>query len=199
MASYAAHMPPSQQRRRADAQRNISTIVDTAAELFGRGGNPSMSEIAKAAGIGRVTLYAHFSSREELLDAVVARAITDTTAALSADDLDTQAPDKAMETLLRTSWRALNHNRRLRLAAMDELGPERLREHHDQAMERVDALISRGQHDGMFRTDLSRSWLVSVFYAVLHAAADDVDAGKLTADEAPATLATTLLSLLTAH
>ena len=61
--------------RRADAQRNIAAILTAAAECLGRDPSASTSEIAKAAGVGRVTLYGHFPSRAELVDAVFVQAI----------------------------------------------------------------------------------------------------------------------------
>jgi hypothetical protein len=57
-------------------------------------------------------------------------------------------------------------------------------------------LIARGQADGTFRTDLSPQWLLATFYAVLHAAADEVDAGRLTSQAAAGTLVATLRSVL---
>lgn len=184
-------------RRRADAERNIATIVDVAGDLFGRGQSPSMAEIASAAGVRRATLYGHFPSREELIDAVITHAITHTDEVLTALALDRDPADAALERLVRTSWPILDRFRRLRTAALAELGPERLRRHHDRTLHHVDQLIRRGQDDGLFRTDLPLGWLVTTFYAVLHAAADEADAGRISPSAAPDLLATTVLSLVT--
>ncbi len=187
---------PTQQRRRADAERNIAAILDTARDLFARGASPSMSEIARAAGVGRVTLYAHFTSREVLLEAVVERAITETNQTLHALELDAEAADTALTRIIQAAWPILDRHRRLRTAAIAVLGPERLRRHHDQAFHHVERVITRGQHDGVFRTDLPYDWLVTTLYAILHAAADEVDAGRLTAAAAPDLIAATVLPLL---
>jgi AcrR family transcriptional regulator len=183
-------------RRRADAERNIAAILTAAADLFGRGHSPAMAEVAAAAGVRRATLYAHFPSREELLDAVVAHAMNHTDEVLTALALDDDPAVVAVERLVRGSWSILDHYRRLRAAALAELGPERLRRHHDRTLHHVERLIRRGQDDGLFRTDLPVDWLVTTFYAVVHAAADETDAGHLTQDEAPDLLVTTVLSLL---
>jgi TetR/AcrR family transcriptional repressor of mexCD-oprJ operon len=183
-------------RRRADAERNIAAILAAAGEAFGRGQASSMGEIARAAGVRRATLYGHFPSREELLDAVIERAITSTDEALTALALDRDPADVAVERLVRTSWPILDRHRRVRTIALTELGPERLRRHHDRTLHHVDRLIRRGQDDGLFRTDLPLGWLVATFYAVLHTAADEADAGRLAPADAPGLLARTVLSLL---
>ena len=183
-------------RRRADAERNIAAILVAAGELFAGGENPAMGEIATAAGVRRATLYAHFPSREELLDAVVERAVAEADEALTALGLDRDAADTALERLVRTSWPVLDRHRRLHTAALAGLGPERLRRHHDRAFRHVEHLISRGRDDGRFRSDLPKDWLVTTFYAVLHAAADEVNAGRLSPAEVPGLLTTTMRSLL---
>src|SRR5580658_1602944 len=56
---------------RSDAQRNRERILDVAKEAFARSGaNASLDDIAKEAGVGPGTLYRHFPTREELLEAV---------------------------------------------------------------------------------------------------------------------------------
>lgn len=191
-------MTVDQPRRRADAERNIETILAATRGLLARGSVPSMSEVASTAGVGRVTLYAHFPSREVLLEAVVQRAITETDEALSALNLAEGPVEEALARLVQEAWPILDRHRQVRLAALSELGPEALREQHDTAFRHVDELIARGQAAGTFRTDLSRDWLVATFYAVVHAAADEADAGRLAPGGAPAVLTKTLLSVLTA-
>src|SRR5215207_9165265 len=128
---------------RADARRNISAILDAALASLGRNPDVNMAEIARNADVGRVTLYAHFPSKADLVDAVVAHAIARADEALDAIDLDADPP--------------------LVAAA-------RMRSHHDKAMDRVRHLITRGQKGGHVRTDLPRDWLVATYYALLHAA-----------------------------
>ena len=56
--------------RRADARRNIAAILDAALLCLARDPDASIADIAQAAGVGRVTLYGHFKSRADLIDAV---------------------------------------------------------------------------------------------------------------------------------
>jgi AcrR family transcriptional regulator len=56
---------------RADAQRNRERILEVAKQAFTRSGaDTSLDDIAKQAGVGPGTLYRHFPTREELLQAV---------------------------------------------------------------------------------------------------------------------------------
>ena len=56
---------------RSDAQRNRERILEVAKQAFARSGaNASLDDIAKEAGVGPGTLYRHFPTREELLEAV---------------------------------------------------------------------------------------------------------------------------------
>jgi AcrR family transcriptional regulator len=67
----AKHSQPAGRKPRADAQRNRDRILDVAKEAFTRSGaNTSLDDIAKEAGVGPGTLYRHFPTREELLEAV---------------------------------------------------------------------------------------------------------------------------------
>ena len=57
---------------RADAQRNYDRIVETARMAFReRGYDTSLDQIAKEAGVGPGTLYRHFPTRDDLIDAVM--------------------------------------------------------------------------------------------------------------------------------
>jgi AcrR family transcriptional regulator len=58
-------------RLRADAARNRAKLIDVAREVFStQGGDASLEQIAKTAGVGIGTLYRHFPNRLDLLEAV---------------------------------------------------------------------------------------------------------------------------------
>jgi AcrR family transcriptional regulator len=58
-------------RKRADAERNREKLVTAARDAFAAGGSgTSLEEIARRAGVGIGTLYRHFPTRKELLEAV---------------------------------------------------------------------------------------------------------------------------------
>ena len=60
-----------ERKPRADALRNRERILEVAKEAFTRSGvNTSLDDIAKQAGVGPGTLYRHFPTRDQLLEAV---------------------------------------------------------------------------------------------------------------------------------
>jgi AcrR family transcriptional regulator len=186
--------PPA--RRRADAERNISTILDTAVACLAERPDVTMAEIARAAGVGRVTLYAHFPSREQLLGAALDRAVAEVEAALGDDDLEDGPADEALSRLIRTSWPVLDRHRTLFEAVSGAFDHRQMRHHHDPALARFDKLIARGQREGRFRTDLPRDWLVAVVFGLFHTAAAEVNTHHIrpgaAADILDATIQTTL-------
>jgi TetR/AcrR family transcriptional repressor of mexCD-oprJ operon len=179
--------------RRADARRNITAILDAALTCLSHDPDVSIGEIAKAAGVGRVTLYGHFASRADLVDAVFARTLQRADEALAAVDTAGD-PRHALTHLIASSWRIVAQFRALLVAAERELPAERIRVHHDQTLRHIRTLVTRGQHDGVFRDDLPASWLVAVFYSTLHGAADEITAGRLGDNDAPHMITATLLS-----
>ena len=189
---------PEPTRRRADAERNIAAILEAGLACFSRNPDASVAEVAQAAGVGRVTLYGHFPSRQELMDAVFAHALAKANTVLDAEAIDHGPAPEALSRLIRSSWPILAQHRGLLTAAQRDLPPARIRQHHDQAMARVERLIARGQDEGDFRTDLPRPWLVATFYNLMHAAAEEVDTGRLDPAQAGGVLATTILAALAA-
>lgn len=96
---------------RADAQRNIDSLIESAKALFMSSGvDVPMKEIADSAGVGVGTLYRHFPLRSDLISAVFKREIDDCAAeapVLAAS----HPPDVALELWLQryTGFVATKH------------------------------------------------------------------------------------------
>jgi AcrR family transcriptional regulator len=185
-------------KRRADAERNLAGILEAGRRCFGRNPAASMTEVAREAGIGRVTLYGYFSSREELLRAVLRHALDEVDAALDAAAPEQGDPMSALGRLVEHSWTVLDAWMGVRTAALAAFGEQALRAHHSDVLARVRQLLERGRASGAFRSDLPVGWLVATCYAVMHAAQEEVDAGRLSRAAAAATVNATLRSALAA-
>jgi TetR/AcrR family transcriptional repressor of mexCD-oprJ operon len=155
--------------------------------------------VASEAGVSRVTVYAHFPTREALVEAVVERAVRGATAALDAAEPDRGPPLEALDRLVAAGWSELDRHRGTAQAAAEHLGPEAMRTAHEAVLGRIAALVERGRAEGAFRTDLPVDWLVLSSLALMHACGDEVRAGRLDAAAAPSVLQATLRSLFAAR
>jgi AcrR family transcriptional regulator len=180
---------------RRDSIRNREAILDAAVECFTENPHASMTDVAKTAGVGRVTVYGHFAARDELLESVLVRTIDQSEAELASVDISGNAL-AAVERLVRRSWRIVDRFHRLLGAAEQALSNERILAHHAQPMARFESLIARGQREGVVRTDLDAAWLSSCVTALLHTAAGELRAGRLAEADADRVVATTVVALL---
>ncbi|NUR31759.1 MAG: TetR/AcrR family transcriptional regulator [Catenulispora sp.] len=182
--------------RRADAERSIEAILDTATRAVLAGEEITMSAVARAAGVSRVTLYAHFATREALIEAVLSRALDGVRSELAPTVTADGTAAEIMTRLLRTSWPRLHEHRNLFTVASAVLGPDRLRRLHEPVFALVEQLVRQGRRDGTIRSDLPVAWLVSATYALLHLAAEQQSAGKLTEAAAGDVVTASIMSLL---
>lgn len=194
VAGYGGPMTPEQPQR-SDARRNRDAILESALRLFATDPHASMSAIASAAGVGRVTLYGHFASRDELVTAALERAVSRSDALLGSLDLS-GPPLDALVRLVRSSWRQVESNSAALDAALATLGPDEVRASHDAVLTRVHALVTASQHEGTARDDLGADWLTAVVYSTLHTACSEVASGALSADDAEHVVVATVMSML---
>jgi len=180
---------------RADARRNIAAILDAATESLARDPDSSINDIAKAAGVGRVTLYGHFESRAALVSQVVERAIAQSEEALSTVDLSGD-PREALGRLLDASWEVTQRFGALVVAAEGAVPPDQLREAHAQPARRVRRLIRRGRSAGCFRRDMPVEWQVTLMQSIVHGASLSVHRGEITRSQAPRLVRETALAAL---
>jgi AcrR family transcriptional regulator len=197
MATHATGGRATADPRRETADRNVQAILDAAEELLERRLAVTIAAVAKQAGVSRVTVYAHFQTWEALLEAVVQRAVGRCSAAIEAADLAAGPPLDALDRLLSAGWRILARNGAMAAAAAAHLSSDAMRRSHQAMQHQVTELLERGRRDGSFRTDLPAHWLVTSVFALIHACADEVRAGRLAPDTAESVLITTIRDLLT--
>jgi AcrR family transcriptional regulator len=181
IASRGATRP----RRRADAEHNIAAILDAAVDVLGARPDASMAELAAAAGVARQTVYAHYESREALLGAVADRAMAGAVAAIDAVKPRQGPPTEALDRLVLAWWETVGrHARVLGALAAAFPDPAAIHDFHAPILERLVRLIRRGQRAGDFDASLPAQWLATAFLALMHTAAEEVAAGRLSPDDA---------------
>ncbi|MEV8142919.1 TetR/AcrR family transcriptional regulator [Micrococcus luteus] len=177
--------------QRADAQRNRAAILSATPVALRKNPDASIADIASEAGVGRMTLYGHFKSRAELLDAALVDGLERAEDVLSTVDLDGD-PAAALARLIESSWSLLDQVSSLLVAAQKEVPASRIRDMHAKAEARMRGLIERGQAEHVFRDDLPVDWLLAVTHAAMNAAAAESAAGRLRPADAPRFINATL-------
>ena len=152
-------------RSTAIQERVAAAILDVAADLLARGGEPpSMAEIAAAAGVARATLYRYFPTRERLLAALTATGLETAATRLAEADLDTVPVPEAIARLARVVATAGSKYAAV-VSAFDPAGAV-----EQQIGTMIQALLQRGIDDGTFRADLTIDELGFVLGQLLQAA-----------------------------
>ncbi|RZT15178.1 TetR family transcriptional regulator [Kribbella sp. VKM Ac-2569] len=195
-----SEIKPVRRRRRADADRSRAAILAAAIVLLDEQPDASLERIAEAAHVTRQTVYAHFSSRDVLLNAALDELTAETLEAIDALDLD-QGP--ALGNVLRLidlAWRTFERHPLLlhlpHTSTPNTPQPGTHDERHDPVADRLERLIRRGQRAGEITRDLPAHWLVTTLITLGHAAGESVATGRLTTRTANKTLHTTITRLL---
>ena len=156
---------------RTDVVRHRARILAVADEVLRRDPRAGLAAIADAAGLTRTTMYAHFSSRAVLVEAVLAASM-----AAAAAEWDARGPyEDAAEAVaghLAGSWQMFAGLGGLAVAGHDTLGEDRGRALHEPLAERVRALVDRGRAEGVVDPGPDPDWQVRTWFALVHAAGD---------------------------
>src|SRR5829696_1744761 len=184
---------PAPKRRRADADRSVAAILDAGLEALAGDPDSSMSEIARRAGVVRATIYVHFPTRETLLDAVMEHAIGQVVESMRGAEPQRGEPVEALERVLRATWRQLGQFHGLLALNTARLSAEELHRRHVPMLDQLEPVIKRGKKQGVFRSDLSVSWLLAVIRSIVHTASHEIRGGRLPESEAEAVMISTIL------
>jgi AcrR family transcriptional regulator len=181
-------------RRRADAERNTTSIINAALEALASDPDASMAEIARRAGVVRATVYMHFPTRESLLDAVMEHATGLVADAIRGAEPDRGEPKEALERVIRATWKQLSQFHSVLGINISRLSAKELRRRHLPMTTQFIPLLERGQAEGVFRSDVSALWLIAVVRAIVHVASTELQAGRLSEAEVEQTMLTTALA-----
>jgi TetR/AcrR family transcriptional regulator, mexCD-oprJ operon repressor len=182
---------PTLDHRRATAERNAAGIIDAAARLLAQGTSLTMRAIATEAGVSRPTLYAHYATIGEVVEASVARAVAGSLAAFKAARLDEDPADAALERALATSWEHIARYDALARGAAEHLTSAALRRSHQALVKPVRRLVERGRDEGVIRHDLPVDWLVTLYFSLVHSADEHARRRRMKRADALAMLTTT--------
>jgi len=163
---------PASRKPRADAQRNRERILEMAKLAFTRSGaNTSLDDIASEAGVGPGTLYRHFPTREDLLQAVY-RSEMEKLAAAERKLAQSMPPLEALRAWLLLFVEAIEAKQLIAPALSTLIGdPKKVfAASHDQIHEALSALVKRAIKSGDMRKDTDPMDLLRALVGVAHVA-----------------------------
>ena len=196
MAKTTTATKASARKRRADADRSVASILDAALEALASDPDSSMSEIARRAGVVRATVYVHFPTRTDLLDAVMDYAVGMVVEAMKSAEPQRGEPVEALVRVLRATWRQLAQFHGLLALNMSRLSAEELQRRHRPMLDQLEPLIKRGQKKGVFRRDLPVVWHLAVLRAIVHAASTEIRGGRISESDAEPAMLSTAISAI---
>lgn len=193
--TYHAGMTPSASS--APSPRTVArtrrAILDAAVAVFAENHHASLSDVARAAEVGRSTLHRYFPDRAALVRALLADCAEATRRVLREAALQRGTPAEAFPRLV---------------AAMFELGPrvnflfaesgitdeEWNAEGWEEAHWPVGELFERGKAEGYFAAEFDADWFVRSLWYMMSAGWEAVADGTLARHEAIAKVTQTLAS-----
>jgi AcrR family transcriptional regulator len=183
-AERAAGVESGGRPQRIDARTNRARILEVADEVFGEGGEgASTEEVARRAGVGIATVFRHFPTKAELLEAVLVRRL-DGLRDRARELLDADDPGGALFGFFADVVADAATKIAIGEALLDaggDPGGEAMRA--GRALEEaVGALLRRAQDDGAVRGDVALpefyALLVGTSRAAAHARLDDDVRGR---------------------
>ncbi|MEM7693138.1 MAG: TetR/AcrR family transcriptional regulator [Pseudomonadota bacterium] len=143
-------------------ERSARIILDAATEEFAIKGydGARIDSIAARASANKRMLYHYFGSKDELYLAVLERTYADIRAAEEALDLTNLSPRAGVEHLVRFTWQYfLDHPKFLAILNNENLmrgqflaRSSRIKPLHVPLVDRLAALLHKGERDGAFRS-----------------------------------------------
>ncbi|MFG1795498.1 TetR/AcrR family transcriptional regulator [Nocardia sp. NPDC049149] len=150
---------------RADARRNRALVLAAAQRaLAEQGPSVSLAEVARRAGVGAGTVYRHFPTKVDLLEAVMQQRV-DRLAALAADRLGSPDPGAAFFAFCHQVVTSTPGNQALcDLVQSDDGWPRALLMSAGERFHRaLAALLAAAQRDGAVRADIEVSDVLAIF------------------------------------
>ncbi len=179
---------------RSDARRNRERALETAVEILTEDPEASIQEIADASGIGRTTIYRHFSDREELVEAALALVIEWSQQAAGRIELDPENPAEAIAALSRLHLElAFRYGPLIR--SQDGASPT-VQEAKDTDDSPTKRFLEEARRLGSIRTDQPREWQQTVMRTVPLTAIGEVEAGFISEEDAYRIAAGTVAAIL---
>jgi AcrR family transcriptional regulator len=146
-------IPVTEREPRSDARRNRKRVIKAARECMARDGlDAQMEEIARRAKVGVGTVYRHFKTKDDLVEALAAERF-ERLRDLALDALANDDPWDAFEAFMRASARIQTDDRALSEVLTSRPDTMRRAAEAVDILGLVDRILGRAQAAGVVRDD----------------------------------------------
>lgn len=150
---------------RADAARNLETVLTTGARMLAADPGVSIASIATEAGVDRRTVYRRFTSRDELLAAIYKARLTAIEHAIEDARLREAPVAVALHRYVENVI-AVNRTWPVDLARM--LTDDSVHARREASVREVDAFLERATAEGLLRPGPARGWTNALLPQLMH-------------------------------
>lgn len=162
---------------RKDVSMNREHLLRAAADFVSRRPAATQDEIAAAVGVSRATLHRQFSGREALLEALDRLAISELRAALETSGWHEGSPVDGLRRLVGAcepvaGYVALLHARNEAAESRQSRGG------WEEITAEIEEFFLRGQREGVFRPDVTATWLTEAFVNLVSGAGWSIQLGR---------------------
>ena len=168
----------------------LSAIIEAAIGMLNVDPGATMSDIARAAGVGRTTLHRHFDGKADLLSTIEAQCIEETNAAVRATDVADGAAVERLRNMLRS---VIPLGDRYAFLLSESLRDEGLRGAHEAQIDWIRTLMEQLKAERAIAGEVPTAWAVALVDQVIFTAWTVVSTGELSTDEAAALALRSLL------
>ena len=138
--------------------RSLEAILDAAIRLLNADSGVTMTEIAKASGVGRATLHRHFKDKNDLIQTLSARCMEEMNAAVLATD---SADKPAVDRLYAMLKSAIPLGDRYAFLSFERIEDEGLQSAYQEQLNWTTALIEQLRTEKAIAEDIPTSWAVA--------------------------------------
>jgi AcrR family transcriptional regulator len=160
-------VPTPLRQPRADAARNRESLLAAAeVEFAERGGDVSVADIARRAGVAKGTVFRHFATKEELMAAVVSGHLTALTVVATQFAASPDPGGALLEFLTVAADRRQQHD--LTFVQSASADDSRVTALLDELHASIELLVNRAREAGVIRHDITGTDVFALMCAPVH-------------------------------